>query len=77
VKMHVNELLLVRMKKKTTYKLTVTKISRPQARKQAGGIWGICPPPKISKHCIAIWKFAETFKNKDEILYSNHFLEKS
>jgi len=27
-----------------------------------GGIWGIFPPPKISKHYIAILTFAETFK---------------
>jgi len=26
------------------------------------GIWGICPPPKFSKHCIAFLTFAEAFK---------------
>jgi len=33
-----------------------------QARNQGGGIWGISPPPKFSKHCIAILIFVETLK---------------
>jgi len=37
----------------------------------------IWPFPKISKYCLAILTFAETFKEKDEILYSKHFKEKS
>jgi len=39
---------------------------------------GHLPPPKFSKHCIAILTFLQKLsKNKDEILYSNHFKEKS
>jgi len=38
---------------------------------------GAVSPPKFSKHCIAILAFAETFNNKVEILYCNHFSEKS
>jgi len=34
-----------------------------EAGAQPGGdVWGICPPPKISKHCIEFLTFAETFK---------------
>jgi len=29
---------------------------------RGGGIWGICLPTEISKHCIAIFTFVETFK---------------
>jgi len=47
-------------------------------RTTRGGAFGAFAPPKFWKHCIAIltflWKFS---KNKDEILYSNHFKEKS
>jgi len=33
---------------------------------------------KFSKHCMAILTFLRKFsKHKDEILYSNHFKEKS
>jgi len=36
------------------------------------------PPPKFSKHCIAILTFLQKLsKNEDEFLYSNHFKEKS
>ena len=35
-------------------------------------------PEKFLKHCIAILTFLQKrSKNKDEILYSNHFKEKS
>jgi len=37
-------------------------INGSQARNQGGGIWGICPPLKFSKRCIAILTFAKTFK---------------
>ena len=41
---------------------------------QPGGrIWGICPPPEIWKHCIAILNLQKLSKNKGENLYSNHF----
>jgi len=40
------------------------------ARNQ-GGAFGACSPPKFSKHCMAILTFVA--KDKDEILYSNHF----
>jgi len=32
------------------------------AQPGGGGIWGICLPTEISKHCIAIFTFVETFK---------------
>jgi len=39
---------------------------------QPGGeAFGHLPPTKFSKYCVAILKLS---KNKDEILYSNHFL---
>jgi len=41
--------------------------SGEQARNQ-GEAFGAFAPPKFSKHCIAILTFAETLKNKDEIL---------
>ena len=45
-------------------------------RATKGGIRSICPPPKLSKHCIVILAFAETFKKEDEIVYSDKFLKK-
>jgi len=44
-----------------------------QARNHGGGI---CPP-KISKHCIAILTFAETFKEQKMKFYILIIFEKS
>jgi len=44
---------------------------------QSGGAFRAFAPPRIiSKHCLAMLTFAETFKDKDGIWCSSH-LEKS
>jgi len=46
-----------------------------QARNQGEAF---APPPTSSRHCIAILTFLQKPSNKkDEILYSDHFKEKS
>jgi len=39
---------------------------------RGGGIWGICPLENF-KTLPSNFDICETFKNKDEILYFNHF----
>ena len=47
-----------------------------QVRNQ-GGHLGLLPPPKFSKHCIALLTILQKrSKNKDEIFFSNRFKEK-
>jgi len=46
-------------------------------RATGGGHLGHLPSPKFSKHRIAILALQKLSKNKDEILYSNNFSEKS
>jgi len=54
-------------------RVAVAQLFVVQTRNQGGYF----PPPKFLNHCMAILTFSDEtqmkFKNKDEILYSNHF----